>query len=326
MTAKEKMVADIEDRVGEYLTAKQTKQVVADVRTVTETYIISTVATGEVNTELLTMFLNAKRVEGRSEKTINRYAYILERMIREIGEPVERIDTQDIRAYLTELKDRGLMDSSIEGVRSVMSAFFKWLFNEELIRRNPLGNIGTIKTPKKIRMPYSQVEIEKLKEACTKQRDKALICFLLATGARVGEVCKLSRKDVDFQKLECTVLGKGNKERTVHINEVAAMELMRYISARIASGDKSPALFRGDKTETLTEQGVRYILKELSKKTGIQNVHPHRFRRTLATNLINHGMPIQEVAMILGHDDINTTMKYICVDKRNVKNSYHKYM
>lgn len=326
MTAKEKMITDIEDRVGEYLTAKQTKQVVSDVRTVTENYVISTVATGEVNTELLTMFLNAKRVEGRSEKTINRYAYILERMIREIGEPVERIDTQDIRAYLTELKDRGLMDSSIEGVRSVMSAFFKWLFNEELIRRNPLGNIGTIKTPKKIRQPFSAVEIEKLKDACTKQRDKALVCFLLSTGARVGEVCKLTRKDVDFQKLECTVLGKGNKERTVYLNEVASMELMRYISARIANGDKSPALFRGDKTETLTEQGVRYILSELSKMAGVQNVHPHRFRRTLATNLINHGMPIQEVAMILGHDDINTTMKYICVDKRNVKNSYHRYM
>lgn len=326
MTAKENLINDIEERVGDYLTAVQTKRVIGDVRAAAEPYVISAVATGQINTELLQMFLNAKRVEGRSQKTVDRYAYILERAIREMGSPIERIDTQDIRAYLTELKDRGLMDSSIEGVRSVMSAFFKWLFNEELIRRNPCGNIGTIKTPKKIRMPYSSVEIEKLKEACTKQRDKALICFLLSTGARVGEVCKLKRSDVDFQKLECTVLGKGNKERTVYLNEVASMELMRYLSWRTANGDKTTSLFRGDKTETLTEQGVRYILSELAKKTGIQNVHPHRFRRTLATNLINHGMPIQEVAMILGHDDINTTMKYICVDKRNVKNSYHRYM
>lgn len=323
MTAKQNLVSDIENRIGEYLTAKQTKQVVEDVNAAADNYVISAVATGEVNTELLKIFLNAKEIEGRSRKTVNRYEYILERMLREVATPIEQIDTAQIREYLTEQKAHGLSDGSLEGVRSVLSSFFGWLWKEGLIKKNPCANIGVIKCQKKIRMPFSSVDIEKLKSECKTQRDKALVCFLLSTGARVSEVTELNRNDLDFQKLECTVLGKGNKERTVYIDEVTAMELQKYLQTR---KDTTQALFVNHHGGRLDPQGVRFILAEIGKAAGVENVHPHRFRRTLATNLINHGMPIQEVALILGHDNINTTMTYVFMDKANVKNSYRKYM
>ena len=219
-------------------------------------------------------------------------------------------------------KKKGLQDSSIEGVRCVLSSFFSWSWKEGLLKNNPCANIGAVKCQKKIRLPFSAVDIEKLKKACKSQRDKALVCFLLSTGARISEVCALNRDAISYDLLECTVLGKGNKERTVYIDEVTAMELRAYMSAR---KDNSPALFAGKGTERMTPHGVREMLTDLGAAAGVENVHPHRFRRTLATHLIDRGMAVQDVAYILGHEKLDMTMKYIFINANNVKSAYRRF-
>jgi site-specific recombinase XerD len=171
-------------------------------------------------------------------------------------------------------------------------------------------------------LPFSQTDIELIKENAKTIRDKAIVCFLLSTGARINEVCSLNRGDIDFQSMEATVLGKGNKERTVYLDTVTAMLLKRYFDSRT---DTCPALFAGKRNERLTPDGVRRMLKVIEKNSGVENVHPHRFRRTLATRLIDHGMTITEVAAILGHESLNVTSRYVYVEKQNVKNNYNRY-
>ena len=320
--AKHNLISNVEEKIGDFLTVTNTRKVTAVLSDSLSEYEVEEIKQTEVSKDLLHLFLDAKTIEGRSAKTIARYSYILEKMINKIGVPIERITTAHIRAYLKEEKDRGVSDRSLDGLRTTMSSFFTWLWKEGEIKANPMTPIGAIKCKQVVRLPFTEVDIEKLKDGCRKDRDKALVCFMLSTGARISEVCALNIEDVDFQNLECTVLGKGNKERTVFIDEVTAMLLKNYLSTRAAKG--SDPLFNGTRGR-LEPNGVRMMLKDLQKKTGVENVHPHRFRRTLATRLINHGMPIQEVAMILGHESIETTMEYVYIDKVNVKNSYRKY-
>lgn len=321
--AKQKLVEDIEADVGEYLTAVNTRKVTKTVADKLSDYDIELVRNhfeaGE--DDVLKAFLEAKLVEGRSEKTVNRYSYMLEKMISAVGKPVAQINSADIRMYLANERDRGISGRSLEGVRQIMSGFFNWSVREGLINKSPMGNIGAIKFTKEIKTPFSPLEIEQLKQACEDDRETALINFLLTTGSRIGEVCRLTKDDVDFQKLELKVLGKGNKERMVYLTEVSAATLKKYLDNR---EDDDPHLFTGIRG-SLTPQGCRALLKRIEKRCGVPNVHPHRFRRTLATHLINRGMPIQEVAYVLGHSNINTTMTYVYIEKSNVKASYHKY-
>lgn len=323
--AKQQLVTDVVEEIGDFLTVTNTNKVgdvLTEALTGYDLIEISPQQIGQTSLNYLQLFLDAKRVEGRSEKTINRYSYALEKALQAIGTPVDKISVFHIRSYLMEEKKRGLQDSSIEGLRSVLSSFFGWLWKEGLLKSNPCANIGPVKCQKKIRLPYSSVEIAKLKKVCHTQRDKALLAFMLSTGARISEICALDIKDVNLNSLDCTVLGKGNKQRTVYIDEVTAMELQNYIQTRT---DGSPALFAGKGTKRMTPHGVRKRLTDLGAEAGVKNVHPHRFRRTLATNLINHGMQLQEVALILGHENINTTLKYVFINKANVENSYRKY-
>lgn len=245
-------------------------------------------------------------------------------MTKHTGLPLARIGINDIREYFTAEKERGIADSTLEGYREVYSSVFGWLHKEELIKKNPMANLPSIKCQQKVRLPYSNTDLEVIKEHCECIRDKAIVCFLYATGARIDEVCRLNRDDVNLKELEATVLGKGNKERTVYIDEVAAMMVERYLAERT---DDNPALFVGrfKPWKRIHPGGVRAMLKRLEKSSGIENIHPHRFRRTLTTNLIDHGMTIQEVAAILGHSNIETTMKYVYSRKANVKNNYKKY-
>lgn len=204
----------------------------------------------------------------------------------------------------------------------MFNSFFGWLFREGLLRTNPCANISSIKCPKRVREAFSETDVERLSECCGNSRDRAVLHFLLSTGCRISEVCALNRADVDLHTMECVVLGKGAKQRRVYLGEVAGMYLARYFSER---QDDSPALFAGKGTPRMTPGGIRFMLKKLEELSGVPNVHPHRFRRTLATNLINRGMGIQQVAMILGHDKLETTMKYLYIAEENVKTAYHKY-
>lgn len=274
------------------------------------------------SSEYVETFLMAKRIEGRSEKTIEHYRYCIENMLKAVNVPVSSINVYHIRKYLLEEKNRGISDSTIEGNRSVLSCFFGWLNKEGLLPTNPVSNISTIKCAKKIRKPLSDIDIEQIKEACGDDRNRAIFFFLLSTGCRISETCALNRDSIDFSNLECKVLGKGNKERTVYLSSVAAMMLKRYLNSR---KDSFPALFIGKGSERMTPGGIRFMFKQVAERAGVDNLHPHRLRRTLATNLINHGMSIQEVAQILGHEKIDTTMKYIYTSQDNVKAAYRKF-
>lgn len=323
--AKQTFIAELRERLRTKMTLAEIEELSREISEQLTYYKMERVEEDDGRNEFeefLSLFINTKRIEGRSEKTLDRYAYILKRYKETDPTPIHKITVYNIRQYLAKEKTRGIADSTLQGYRDVFSAFFGWIHRERLIPLNPCANLNPIKCKKEIRLPYTSVEIERLKEVCSSVRDKAIICFLLSTGCRISEVCGLNRADVDFNNLECTVLGKGNKERTVYLDSVAAMQLQKYLDSR---EDDDEALFIGKGTSRMQPGGIRKCLRVIGDRAGVPNVHPHRFRRTLATNLIKHGMPIQEVANILGHEKLDTTMMYVYLDKQSVKNSYKKY-
>lgn len=326
ITAKQYLIKQVSHELGDVLTANDLLIVQERLNDMLSMYEVEGIEEGKLDgesDELLKAFLDAKEIEGRSQKTLQHYKYIIDRMMNEINVPIRQITVFHLRRYLMDKKSNGIADKTLEGTRSVMCSYFGWLQKEGLLPANPTTNLSPIKCQKKVRKPYSSVDIEKLKECCTNDRDRAFISFSLATGCRISEICALNRDSIDFQNRECKVLGKGNKERVVFIDEVTAMLIQRYLDSRT---DSSVALFIGKGTDRMTPGGVRARLHTIADLAGVENVHPHRFRRTLATSLICHGMQIQEVAAILGHDKLDTTMKYVYMDKDNVKNAYQKYV
>lgn len=323
IAAKQLLLKEVEKELGSTLTVKDMEAVMLRLNSiVTDFEVEQHDSLNSDSEEFLNAFLEAKEIEGRSPKTLTRYKYIIERFLADVHTSTSKVTIYHLRSFLMSEKRRGISDRTLEGFRSVFSSYYGWLHKEGLIQDNPCANLGPIKCIKVIREPYSSADIERLKEACKSLRDRTIIMFLLTTGCRISEMCGLNRADIDFQSGECTVLGKGNKQRVVYLDGVAIMLLRRYLNQRT---DLNPALFVGARSERLEPGGVRAMLKVLEKKTGVHNVHPHRFRRTLATNLITHGMPIQEVAAILGHDKLDTTMKYVYLEHSAVKNSYRKF-
>lgn len=323
--SKQMLLRDIEGVLGDFLTAHDLTAAMSAVSEQLSAFDVEqsdeTVNDAE-SQELLIAFLDAKRIEGRSDGTLARYKRAIELLYQSLNVPIRKISVFHLRKYLADEKARGLSDSTLDGVRQIFSSYFGWLQKEGLLRENPTANLGAIKSVKKVRKPYSTVDIERLKECCSCDRDRAIVSILLSTGCRISEVCALNRDSIDFASAEILVLGKGNKERTVFLDEVAIMLIKRYLDSRT---DSDEALFIGKGTHRLHPGGVRFMLKTIAAKAGVENVHPHRFRRTLATNLIDHGMAIQEVASILGHDKLDTTMTYVYLDKNNVKNAYRKF-
>ena len=275
-----------------------------------------------IGLDLLEAYTAALKVQCRSPRTVERYEYVINHLTRDLQTPIRNITVYHLRRWIAKEQERGISDGTLEGQREVFSAFFGWLWREGLIEKNPVNNLGAIKVQKKILKAYDPVEIENLKSVCCSLRDIAIVCFLLATGCRISEVTSLDKTKLDFVGKEVTVLGKGNKERIVYFDDVTAMHLQRYLDDRT---DDNPALFVGRRNERLTPNGIRRMLNRLAAAAGVEHVHPHKFRRTLATTLIAHGMPIQEVAAILGHEKLDTTMKYVVLDKTSVKHDYRKF-
>lgn len=274
---------------------------------------------------MLRKFIATKRVEGIAESTLTRYADENLKLIRFLQKPLYEVTTYDIRFYLSwrrENSGRKVSNRTLDGLRRCYSSFFGWLSAEGLIGKNPCAALKQIKYRKTVKKPYTAVELEKLRKECRSIRDLALLDFLYCTGCRVSEVARLNISDVNFETMECVVVGKGNKERYVYLSDVAAMHLQEYLDART---DESEALFAGKGTERLKKNGIEAVLKEIGKRAGVTNVHPHRFRRTLATNLLDRGMNIQDVAEILGHADLKTTQIYCYISRSNVKMAYCKY-
>ena len=271
---------------------------------------------------LLKKFLATKRVEGIADSTLQRYAEINGALLQYLGKPLEEITTYDIRFYLSMRRQIGRVSNrTLDGMRRCYSSFFSWLAAEGLIPHNPCAALAQIKSRKVVKKPYSAADLEKIRKACTSIRDLALVDFLYCTGCRVSEVSRLDIVDIDFERMECVVLGKGNKERKVYLTEVAAMHLQEYLASR---KDASEALFVG-KGKRLKKSGIEAIIKKLGKTAGVGNAHPHRYRRTLATNLLDRGMNIQDVAAILGHADLKTTQVYCYISQANVKAAYCKF-
>ena len=320
--AKISFLNQTEKRLATEVTAETMTKVLRIIADVMEGYNIQERQQAEDNDDLLECYLDAMKVQGRSEKTLGRYRYVIERMMAAVNVPTRRITVYHLRQYLSQMKEAGRQESTMESVRQVFSAYFNWLQRESLIEKNPVANLGAIKCPKKQKQTLTDIDMEKLHRSCKCKRDRAIIAFLASTGCRVSELTGLDRDAVDLDNLRCVVHGKGNKERMVYLDGVTGMLIRAYMAER---RDKSEALFTNRYGNRLTQDGVRDMLLRVAEDAGVEHVHPHKFRRTLATNMARHGMPIQEVARILGHDKIDTTMRYVVLDDEDIQHKYRMF-
>lgn len=275
---------------------------------------------------LVESFLSAKKIEGCSEKTLKYYYATIQSMLDEIKKDVKHIVTDDIRCYLTEYQaNKKSSKTTIDNIRRILSSFFSWLEDEDYILKSPVRRIHKVKTGTNIKETYSDEALEIMRDNCVELRDLAIIDMLASTGMRVGEMVLLNREDVDFNERECVVFGKGNKERIVYFDARTKIHLQNYLSKR---KDNNPALFVSLKApyDRLKIGGVEVRLRNFGKQLGLNKVHPHKFRRTLATMAIDKGMPIEQLQKLLGHSKIDTTLQYAMVKQSNVKIAHRKYI
>lgn len=278
------------------------------------------------NIELINKFIAAKEIEGCSERTTKYYYATLIKMDSMLNKNVTHLTTDDLRMYLTEYqKINNCSKASIDNIRRNLSSFFSWLEEENYILKSPMKRIHKIKTDKVIKETYSDETLELLRDNCNNLRDLAIIDLLSSTGMRVGELVRLNINDIDFENRECVVFGKGNKERPVYFDARTKIHLRNYINSR---NDDNVALFVSLDAphDRLNISGVEIRLRQLGRKLGINKVHPHKFRRTVATKAIDKGMPIEQVQSLLGHSQIDTTMHYAMVNQNNVKESHRKFV
>ena len=272
------------------------------------------------------LFLSSKRIEGCSEKTLKYYKDTIQLMIENINKTVKKITTEDIRSYLTEYQMRRKSSKvTIDNIRRILSSFFSWLEDEDYILKSPVRRIHKIKTATNIKETYSDESLELMRDNCKEMRDLAIIDMLASTGMRIGEMVLLNRDDINFYERECVVFGKGDKERIVYFDARTKIHLQNYLNNRI---DDNPALFVSLKSPSnrLTIGGIESRLRSFGKKLGLDKVHPHKFRRTLATQAIDKGMPIEQLQKLLGHKRIDTTLQYAMVKQSNVKIAHRKYI
>ena len=278
------------------------------------------------NSEYLKLFLDAKRIEGCSDRTLQYYQVTIEHLLADITIPVRKMTTEDIRGYLVKYQENGTCGRvTVDNIRRNISSFFSWLEEEDYILKSPMRRIHKIKTKTVVKEIISDESMEKMRDACKEARDLAIIDLLYSTGMRVGELVKLNRKDLNLDQRECVVFGKGDKERRVYFDAKAKIHLIDYLDSR---EDDNPALFVTlDAPHTrLKISGVEIRLRNLGRMLSLSRIHPHKFRRTMATRAIDKGMPIEQVQKILGHSQIDTTMQYAIVNQLNVKNSHQKFI
>ncbi|MGU9947299.1 site-specific tyrosine recombinase/integron integrase [Lactobacillus delbrueckii subsp. bulgaricus] len=278
------------------------------------------------NMEFLDKFLEAKKIEGCSDRTIKYYQATVERLLANISQPIRKVTTEQMREYLVnyqKINDCG--KTTIDNIRRNISSFFSWLEEEDYILKSPMRRIHKIRTKKAVKNIISDEEIERLRDGCKCIRDVAMIDLLYSTGIRVGELVRLNIADINFSERECVVFGKGDKERRVYFDAKSKIHLLNYLDSR---HDENPALFvtLDKSSKRLKISGVEIRLRELGRALNLDKIHPHKFRRTMATRAIDKGMPIEQVQKILGHSQIDTTMQYAIVNQNNVKAAHRKYI
>ena len=277
----------------------------------------------DFNERTLKRYVACLMIDGKSPRTAYQYRRTCQRLSDLTGKRFDEVGPYDIRMMLAQHMERGLKASSIENQRANLSAFFQWLHNEEIIDRNPVARIAPIKITREVRKAFSEVEIDALRSGCRSHKERAILEFLLATGVRVSEAASMSVSDISTEAMTVHVrYGKGSKERITYISDVALKHLLSYLHSRKETGS---ALFYNKNHEALTTDGIGYILKSIASRASVDNVHPHRFRRTFASGLAKRGMPVQEIQMLMGHANINTTMVYIAMDDTQLAASYKRH-
>ncbi len=283
-------------------------------------------ATEQNNQKLIELFLASKRVEGCSEKSLKYYKVTIETMFKTIKKHVREVSTDDLRGYLTEYQsEKNSSRVTIDNIRRILSSYFSWLEDEDYILKSPVRRIHKVKSATTVKETYTDEALEKMRDNCSNLRDLALIDMLASTGMRVGELVLLNQEDINFVERECVVFGKGDKERIVYFDARTKIHLQNYLNSR---ADKNNALFVSLKApyERLKIGGIEVRLREMGKRLDIPKMHPHKFRRTLATIAIDKGMPVEQLQRLLGHQRIDTTMKYAMVKQSNVKLAHKKYI
>ena len=278
------------------------------------------------NVEYLQMFIDAKRIEGCSDRTLRYYQVTVEHLLQTVEIEIRKMKTDDLRSYLADYqKINNCSKVTVDNIRRNLSSFFSWLEEEDYILKSPMRRIHKIKTKQQVKEIISDEMIEKMRDNCKTKRDLAIIDLLYSTGIRVGELVRLNISDIDFEERECVVYGKGDKERRVYFDAKAKLHLQNYIKSRT---DDNPALFvtLDAPYDRLKISGVEIRMRELGRMLNIPKIHPHKFRRTMATRAIDKGMPIEQVQKILGHSQIDTTMQYAIVNQNNVKASHRRYI
>ena len=320
----EEKVVKILNEMSEYLSIAQMKKL--------QEVILKVCAENEAdkadisNNDFLEMFLDAKKIEGCSERTLQYYRVTIEHFLSQTETTVRKVTTEEIRAYLADYqKNSNCSNVTIDNIRRNISSFFSWLEEEDYILKSPMRRIHKIKTKTVVKSIISDEGIERLRDNCSEIRDLAMIDLLYSTGIRVGELVNLNIDDIDLEGRECIVYGKGDKERRVYFDAKAKVHLKEYIETR---SDSNQALFvtLDSPHDRLKISGVEIRLRQLGRRLDLEKIHPHKFRRTMATRAIDKGMPIEQVQKILGHSQIDTTMQYAMVNQNNVKTSHQKYM
>ncbi|RHR12365.1 integrase [Blautia sp. AF19-34] len=320
----EEKIVVVLNEMSEYLSISQMKKLQ---EVIIRTFAENEAARTEIsNEEFLNMFLSAKRIEGCSERTIVYYQMTVQHMLSTTEKSVRKITTEEIREYLANYQKRNNCSNvTVDNVRRNISSFFSWLEEEDYILKSPMKRIHKIKTKTVVKSTISDEGIEKLRDGCREKRDLAMIDLLYSTGIRVGELVNLNVDDIDLEGRECIVYGKGDKERRVYFDAKAKVHLKEYIEHR---KDNNKALFvtLDAPYDRLKISGVEIRLRNLGRKLQLERIHPHKFRRSMATRAIDKGMPIEQVQKILGHSQIDTTMQYAMVNQNNVKTSHQKYL
>lgn len=326
---KNELITEIVQQMLPYLDNVQIKQLQKVLEYTMFNYEISenkNAISTEDNISWVEMFIAAKRVEGCSEKTLNYYRKTITDMVSAINKDIRHIVTDDLREYLTDYQvNKQLSKVTVDNVRRILSSFFSWLEDEDYILKSPVRRIHRVKTTISVKETYTDEMLELMRDSCTELRDLAMIDMFASTGMRVGEMVLLNREDINFTDRECVVFGKGDKERIVYFDARTKIHLKNYLESRT---DDNPALFVSLRSpfNRITITGIESRLRSLGKKLDMQKVHPHKFRRTLATMAIDKGMPIEQLQQLLGHKRIDTTLQYAMVKQSNVKLAHKKYI
>lgn len=326
---KEELITGVMQQMLPYLDnaqLRQLKQVMEQILFHYEVTDVEIKKAEDDSSELVAMFIAAKRIEGCSEKTLKYYQTTINAMITSLGKNVRCILTEDLRTYLTDYQSSHQSSRvTIDNIRRILSSFFSWLEDEDYIIKSPVRRIHKVKTATSIKETYSDEDLEKMRDNCEELRDLAMIDMLASTGMRVGEMVLLNRNDINFTERECKVFGKGDKERVVYFDARAKLHLQEYLQSRV---DDNPALFVALRAphRRLQIGGIEHRLRKMGKRLNIPKVHPHKFRRTLATMAIDKGMPIEQLQRLLGHRRIDTTLQYAMVKQSNVKTAHRKYI